>query len=317
MSLPPTSTTFAAATTPACRVTFGHPVAEVGRNADVPALHVALPVLAGLANESVLEGGSPVAARDGFTLFATPGHLGGFAVASASLDLEAAAADLYRRLFAVTRGLHLHRIWNYVPQINASAHGLENYRHFCRGRSLAFEHQFGRDFEQRLPAASGVGAMRGPLALAFLAGESAPAHFENPRQVPAFHYPKEYGPRAPSFSRATLVRNADGERQLFISGTAAIRGHASVAPGDLTGQLDCTVENLRMIGQTAGIGPDLAAATEASRHFKVYIRRATDLARVQAHLDRSLLRAGDTVSYLHADLCRADLLVEIEGVVIL
>lgn len=315
MSLPPTTATFAPPITPACRVTFGHAAAEIALGSPAPILRVALPVLAGSASESVLEGAAPIAPREGFTLFAGHGQLGGFAVANAALDLEAAAAELYRRLFAVTRGLHLHRIWNYVPQINAPTDGLENYRHFCRGRSLAFEHHFGRDFEQRLPAASGVGAMRGPLALAFLAGEGAPTHFENPRQVPAFHYPREYGPRAPSFSRATLVRDGQGERQLFISGTAAIRGHASIATGDLTGQLDCTVENLRTIGETAGIGPDLAAATDATRHFKVYIRRATDLARVQAHLDRSLLRAGDTVSYLHADLCRADLLVEIEGVV--
>lgn len=315
MSLPPTTATFAPPTTPACRVTFGHATAEIVRGAEVPALRVALPVLAGAATESVLEGAHPLPARDGFTLFEGHGHLAGFAVANSSLDLETASLELYRRLFAVTRGLHLHRIWNYIPQINAHTADLENYRHFCRGRSLAFEHHFGRDFEQRLPAASGVGAMRGPLALAFLAGDQAPTHFENPRQVPAFHYPREYGPRAPSFSRATLVRTARDERQLFISGTAAIRGHASIAVGDLTGQLDCTVENLRTIGETAGIGQDLAAATDAARHFKVYIRRAADLARVQSHLDRSLLRAGDTVSYLHADLCRADLLVEIEGVV--
>jgi chorismate lyase / 3-hydroxybenzoate synthase len=314
MSLPPT-TTFAPSTTPACRVTFGHATAEIGRGTEASALRVALPVLAGAATENVLEGAQLVPAREGFTLFASKGHLAGFAVARPALDLETAALELYRQLFAVTQGLHLHRIWNYVPQINAPTAGLENYRHFCRGRSLAFEHHFGRDFEQRLPAASGVGAMRGPLALAFLAGESAPTHFENPRQVPAFHYPREYGPRAPSFSRATLVRSAQGERQLFISGTAAIRGHASIAVGDQVGQLDCTVENLRTIGETAGIGSDLAAATDATRHFKVYIRRAADLDRVQAHLDRSLLRAGDTVSYLHADLCRADLLVEIEGVV--
>ncbi len=317
MSLPPTSATFAPPTTPACRVAFGHAAAEIGASAGQPALRVALPVLAGPAEEKVLEGAVPVTAREGFTLFAAKGHLGGFAVASATLDLEAAAAELYRRLFTVTRGLHLHRIWNYVPQINALTEGLENYRHFCRGRSLAFERHFGRDFEQRLPAASGVGAVRGPLALAFLAGDQAPTHFENPRQVPAFHYPREYGPRAPSFSRATLVRDAPGGRQLFISGTAAIRGHASIAAGDLAGQLDCTVENLRTIGETAGIGPDLAAASDAARHFKVYLRRAADLARVQTHLDRSLLRAGDSVSYLHADLCRADLLVEIEGVVVL
>jgi chorismate lyase/3-hydroxybenzoate synthase len=316
MSLPPTPATFAPPTAQACRVSFGQAAAEMRTGVDGPMLCVALPVLAGSADERVLDSAQLVATREGCTLFGGDGALSGFVVAPAQLDLEAAALDLYRRLFAVTRGLHLHRIWNYVPQINAITDGLEKYRHFCRGRSLAFEHHFGRDFEQRLPAASGVGAMRGPLALAFLAGARVPTHFENPQQVPAFHYPREYGPRAPSFSRATLVA-APGGRQLFISGTAAIRGHASVAPGDLEAQLDCTVENLRTIGKTAGIGPDLARNDDASRHFKVYIRQAADLPRVQAHLRRKLLRADDSVSYLHADLCRSDLLVEIEGVITL
>jgi chorismate lyase/3-hydroxybenzoate synthase len=314
MSLPPTSAALAVhRPAAACRVIFTRTAGELEPSSE-PGLRVALPVLAGPAAESLLDAATPAGAREGFTVFEGDQRRAGFAVAAADLELEAAAAELYRRLFAATRGLHLQRIWNYVPHINAHVGGLENYRRFCRGRSLAFERHFGSAFEQRLPAASGVGTTSGALAVAFLASETRPTHFENPRQVPAFHYPAEYGPRAPSFSRATLAGGADGARQLFISGTAAIRGHATVAVGDLAGQLDCTVENLRALGETTGLGAGLGSPA-AQRHFKVYLRRAADLPRVQAHLTASLLRPDDVVSYLHADLCRSDLLVEIEGVV--
>jgi enamine deaminase RidA (YjgF/YER057c/UK114 family) len=297
----------------ACRVRFGSSAAAVEATDGRPELRVALPVLAGTTGETLLDATAEPMLGGDYTLFSGGPLLAGFAVAAADLDLEVAAGELYQRLFAATAGLHLYRIWNYVPHINAHAYGLENYRRFCRGRSLAFEKNFGRGFRQRLPAASAVGASAGPLAVGFLAGNIAPRYFENPRQVPAFEYPREYGPRPPSFSRATVVDLARG-RQLFISGTAAILGHATVAADDLELQLACVVENLRLIGETAGAGRDLGAAGVWRRSFKVYVRHAADLDRAKARLERDLLRAADIVSYLQADICRTDLLVEIEAV---
>lgn len=297
----------------ACRVRFGSRTACVESTDGLPLLRVALPVLAGTADECVLGGtAEPVRGAD-YTLFHGTSWLAGFAVAAADADLEIAAGELYHRLFTVTAGLHLYRIWNYVPQINAHAQGLENYRRFCRGRSLAFEEHFGRGFQHRLPAASAVGTVAGPLAVGFLAGKVEPRHFENPRQVPAFEYPPEYGPRPPSFSRATVAVTEQG-RQIFISGTAAIRGHVTVAADNLNQQLACAGENLRLIGETAGAGRDLGASGGWRRSFKIYLRHPADLGRVQTRLEHDLLRPDDTVSYLQADICRTDLLVEIEAV---
>jgi chorismate lyase/3-hydroxybenzoate synthase len=246
-------------------------------------------------------------------VFDTRHEMAGFVVAPEHLDLETAARELYRQVFAATAGKHLYRIWNYVPQINSVARGLENYRQFCRGRSVAFEDHFGSAYQRQLPSASAVGALHGPLAVAFLAGHAEPRHFENPRQVPAFEYPAIYGPRAPSFSRATLVNTAAG-RHLFVSGTAAIRGHLTIAADDLAGQLSCTRENLDLIGRAAGAGANFGADEGWQRTFKVYIRHAADLGTVRADLERHLLREGDSATYLHADLCRADLQVEIEAI---
>jgi chorismate lyase/3-hydroxybenzoate synthase len=303
-----------AATPAACRVVFGgtfaHPVIVDGQ---AEALQVALPVLAGAPDELLLAGTEWPRREGPFTVFRSGGLAAGFAVAPTDLGLEEAAVSLYEGVFAATRGRHLYRIWNYVPRINVEEHGLENYRRFCRGRSHAFERHFGAGFKKHLPAGSAVGSASGPLALCFLAGESPPDHFENPRQVPAFEYPPQYGPRPPSFARATAV-TTEGGRQVIISGTAAICGHATVAAGDLDRQLACTLENLSLIGTAAGAGDAFSPTRDWVRRFKVYVRHAADLAPIAAKLKASLLRPNDAVQYLQADLCRAELLVEIEAI---
>ncbi len=298
-----------------CRVVFGASAARIDRNAPTPALEVGLPVLGGSPDEIVLQTSDASETHHGCVMFDAGSETAGFAVAPPDADLETAARDLYRQLFAATQGRRLYRVWNYVPGINAVHAGLENYRRFCRGRSMAFEDQFGIGYQRQLPAASAVGANPGPLAIAFLAGDAAPRHFENPRQVPAFEYPADYGPRPPSFSRATLVADqSHAKQQLFVSGTAAIRGHVTVAAADLAGQLACTRENLQIIAATAGAGAEFGAKDGWQRSFKVYVRHAADYDAVRQDLERHLLRPADAITYLQADLCRSDLLVEVEAV---
>jgi len=294
-----------------CRVAFGGSANGIARE-DPPALRVALERLAGDDHEALLAAAGAPVLKDDVWLFPGRDLNAGFGLARPDLDLEAATTELYRRLFAVTEGLQLYRFWNYVPHINASEGGLENYRRFCQARSLAFAERFGQHFERLLPSSSAVGAAAGPLAVAFVAGPTPARHFENPAQVPAFNYPVEHGPRPPSFSRATVAATA-GAIQVFISGTAAIRGHATVAPGDLAAQLECTLDNLRLIGTAAGVGASLGADRSWQRTFKVYLRRPDDLRKVTARLESRLLGSRDRVIYLRADLCRADLMVEIEA----
>ena len=295
----------------ACRVAFGGSAACASRE-DPPALRVALERLAGDDHETLLAATGAATTRDDVWLFPGRDLSGGFGLARPDLNLEAATTDLYRRLFAATEGLHLYRLWNYVPHINACEDGFENYRRFCRARSLAFEARFGKHFQQLLPSSSAVGAPAGPLAVAFVAGSTPGRHFENPRQVPAFDYPPEHGPRPPSFSRATRA-DTNAATHVFISGTAAIRGHTTVAPGELDAQLECTLDNLRLIGEAAGVGASLGAEGSWQRKFKVYLRHPDDLRKVVSRLESGLLRPHDHVMYLHADICRAELVVEIEA----
>ncbi len=221
--------------------------------------------------------------------------------------LEAAACFAYREVLAVCAALgfpHLLRLWNVVPAINRVDDGLERYRSFCRGRAEAFEAHHGPLFQSQLCASSAVGSAEGDLFVWFLASHERGLPRENPRQVSAYSYPPCYGPRSPSFARATRCPAAAGGA-LLLSGTASIVGHRSVHHGDVARQVEETLDNLE----------ELLPAERASQFqaLKVYVRRTADLPTVRAAI-AARLGAALPVLYLQADVCREELLVEIEGV---
>jgi len=293
---------------PPLRIAFGRDAAAI--------FDVGVPVLFGDAVDDLFATAQPAGRNGSLALFKRKDWLLGVAVVSTSSGLESATQQVYHDIFQATRGLHLARIWNYVPGINEPGPaGLENYRAFCLGRSLAFEQQHGAAFKFLVPAASAVGCQSPALTVAFAASRATPRHVENPLQVSACDYPPEYGPRSPSFARATIVTGGDSAT-VFISGTAAIRGHATVAPDEIVGQLACTLANLNEISRACGLGAEFDRGGRSSRHFKVYVRRAIDQPRVAATLGEQLLGPGDRVSYLLADICRQPLLVEIEATLI-
>jgi chorismate lyase / 3-hydroxybenzoate synthase len=133
-------------------------------------------------------------------------------------------------------------------------------------------------------------------------------HVENPRQVSAYHYPQRYGPRAPTFSRAALAEAGDGRLGLFISGTASIVGHESVHPGDVRAQVRETLANLQAVLANASSKSTVRWSLRDVQGV-VYVRHAHDYEAVVDALGRD---AGEMV-FLHADICRRELDVEIEG----
>jgi hypothetical protein len=219
---------------------------------------------------------------------------------------------LYARVLAACAGRHLYRIWNYLPRINERTEGLEHYRAFCLGRSLAFEDALGAGFGRQVPAASAVGSEGDTLEVIFVAGRQAPRHVENPEQVPAYDYPAQYGPRPPSFARATVVGRG-AATTVFVSGTAAIKGHASLAPDDVDGQIDAVLDNLRLVVGASGAEDALRQGDGWQRRFKVYLRRASDLPLAARRLQAELLTPRDAVVWLRTDLCRAELRIEVEA----
>jgi chorismate lyase/3-hydroxybenzoate synthase len=275
-------------------------------------LDIGLPLLKGEPRAHLASAVEAAGAEGGVELWRGEGILVGYARSERGGALEAATGRIYAAVLQATRGLNLYRIWNCVPHINGSGPaGLENYQAFCRARSLAFESALGGGFSKKLPAASAVGTSGSELTVAFIAGTRPVQHIENPAQVPAYEYPPEHGPRPPSFARATMVGD-DGRVDVFVSGTSAVVGHQTVAPSDTMGQLDCTFANLRLISVASGLGERFGSGRGCRRHFKVYLRNPADLPTVATEMERRILAAGDKVSYLGAEICRAALNVEIE-----
>ncbi|MCR6625936.1 MAG: pteridine-dependent deoxygenase [Pseudoxanthomonas sp.] len=228
-----------------------------------------------------------------------------------------ASAQAYAAMAAFWRDSgypHLLRIWNYFDAITDGDGDAERYRQFCVGRVQGLG-----DVDTRvLPAATAIGSKearsrdgRRVLQVYWLAAREPGLPLENPRQVSAYRYPREYGPQSPSFARALLPPSTS--MPLLLSGTASIVGHASQHADSLRAQLDETLTNLdSLLGAARTHAPGLPPHLDPSSRLKVYVSDAADADAVAAQLEA---RLGTRVPWLmlHADVCRRELLVEIEG----
>jgi chorismate lyase / 3-hydroxybenzoate synthase len=223
-------------------------------------------------------------------------------------DLIATTAFAYRAIANFTRGSsfpHLLRMWNYFDAINAGVGDGERYRGFCTGRVAGL-----RDHRQpHHPAATVIGRTDGErlLRVYWLAGRAPGIALENPRQVSAFRYPRQYGETSPTFSRAMLV----SPELLLISGTASIVGHESTHAGDVSQQVREILANLESLMVRAhALAPALPPRFGPGTQIRAYVRHREDRDRVEELLDAKL--PGCAPVMLVGDVCRRDLLVEFD-----
>jgi enamine deaminase RidA (YjgF/YER057c/UK114 family) len=227
-------------------------------------------------------------------------------------DLLVHSEVAYELILRTVRELdrpHLLRVWNYIPRITATESGEERYRTFNRGRRAAFR-VAGYENAASVPAACALGTQRGPLQIAVLASRQAVTTIENPRQVSAYNYPRQYGDDPPLFSRAAWFPQAGGQDLLFISGTASIVGHASWHPGDVMAQTRESLLNVESVIEAANQRAGKAQWSLQDLSGCVYVRHAADYAEIRAYLES---RGLHRFCYLEGDVCRSELLVEIEA----
>jgi enamine deaminase RidA (YjgF/YER057c/UK114 family) len=243
----------------------------------------------------------------------TGGSMGGSADGESGALIRATELA-YHEIFGVlkeTEHRHLIRIWNYLPEINREAGGDERYRLFNSARQLAFRNS-GQATVGTVPAASALGSPAGsPISIYFLAARQQPKMIENPRQTSAYHYPPKFGRHSPIFSRACVLDESAGT-SLFVSGTASIVGHETFHQGDVGAQTRETMANINALLDEANRVVGLARYSLDGLKFKVYVRQPSDLRAIEGALSGSL-RSSTPIVYLQADVCREDLLVEIEA----
>jgi enamine deaminase RidA (YjgF/YER057c/UK114 family) len=235
--------------------------------------------------------------------------------AASGTAIDSLSFEIYERML---RGVaragypHLLRVWNYLPQIHDVSSGIERYMVFCKGRSEAFAAHYGVSFPDRLPAASAVGCPGDTLVVHLLASREPGRHIENPRQVPAFRYPERYGPKSPSFARGTVAPST-WEGAVFVSGTASIVGHESLFPGDPARQTVETMRNIEAVLDAAdvpGRGGPLGSRLDALR---VYVRFPGQQEAIRSEIVARTRTAVPT-TWIQAEVCREELLVEIEAI---
>ncbi|MGO4221338.1 pteridine-dependent deoxygenase [Lysobacter sp. TAF61] len=276
----------------------------------------------GVAPLEVWRGRGPVIrGRDGDVAWAEDGALQFGAIeldeapgAGGMSDIEATSERLYARMSAFLRGRgypHLLRVWNYLDGITLGEGDEERYRQFCVGRARGL----GTVDPTTLPAATAIGRVDSErrLQVYWLAARAPGTPLENPRQISAYQYPRQYGPQPPSFARAMLPP-ADGAMPLLLSGTAAIVGHESRHIDSVVTQLDETLANFdSLLSAARAQRSTLPPQFGADSRLKVYVRQLDEMDAVAAELDA---RLGPDVPrvLLHAAVCRRELRVEIDGV---
>lgn len=228
-------------------------------------------------------------------------------------DLAASTEALYRQLLGSARPSphpFLIRIWNFFAAINEGEGDAERYRRFCVGRDAAADERF----RNPPPAATAIGtsAADAPLTVVALCSSTPALALENPRQTPAWQYPRAYGPVPPGFSRGAVLRDEEGAL-LLASGTASIVGHESLHPGDVKAQLEESLVNLGVLLDEGWRRSGERFGLAGMQALRVYLRHPADLPVVQARLatlDWPLAR----VAFLQGDICRSELDIELEGV---
>lgn len=206
------------------------------------------------------------------------------------------------------------KIWNYIPGINKGSGDEELYRQFCLGRADAVLIDPGD--RPPLPAATAIGcpATEPALQVYFLAAALPGLDVENPRQVSAWRYPRKYGPKSPLFSRGTILR-LNGSRQFLISGTASVVGHQTHHENQVANQLSESLRNVQsLLEEGCRLTGDSKAGLDSQGMLKIYIRDPADLDLIRKTLDAEAPPEIPRI-YLQGDICRENLLTEIDGIV--
>ncbi len=216
------------------------------------------------------------------------------------------------------------RQWNYIEHITAMRDGEQNYQVFNDARSHFYAK--GDWSAAGYPAATGIGATAGGVVVDFNAlvrcDDARYVALDNPLQVAAHVYSdcvllgEAEVKTTPKFERAKAVA-AEGVRpMIYVSGTAAIRGEASLEIGAAE-QAVITMENIAYLlskenQERYGVVGDMVDMECAN--LRIYIKNDFDFEAVRGEVSRI---APSTPSiYLFGDVCRDELLVEIEGVAI-
>ena len=233
---------------------------------------------------------------------------------TSSVDFGRIARQVYLEIYGClkdTASTHLLRTWNYFPGITIPCTDrTSRYDAFCSARKQAM--QASGIASSVYPAATVIGSRHDSLQVYFLASDTAGTAVENPRQTSAYDYPVAGQHAPPLFSRGVL-KTWSRHTHFYVSGTASIVGHETQHVDDVGAQLNESLNNVETLIVHANdrYGSQLNAQDDLL-YMKVYVRHLQDVPQIN-HILAARLPGSTPRILLHGDMCRDDLLVEIEA----
>ncbi|HID75419.1 MAG TPA: dioxygenase [Planctomycetaceae bacterium] len=252
---------------------------------------------------------------------------------------EPSAVGVYRRSMSAfrrmaellaTQGIGFEQVirtWLYLGDIVGMEGSTQRYKELNRARTDFYrdirfaEGRTAPGFRGTVyPASTGIGTDNHDIVMSCIALSAEPDRvqlmpLENPQQTSAFEYSARYSPQSPKFCRAMALTSGPCST-IFVSGTASITDSETRWVGDVERQTHQTLDNIEaLISERnfrqygwAGWGATLEDLALA----RVYIKNQDDFAKTRAACES---RFGEVPTiYAVADVCRPELLVEIEGI---
>ena len=242
-------------------------------------------------------------------------HAGGPALGSGDPDPDAQADEALAGAAAILAAAgmdfgHVVRQWNTIGRmLDCVPDARQRYQIFNDARTKAYA---ACTFPHGYPAATGIGQAVERTQVELIALDGPGVRIEsrsNPEQVDAHRYsdavlpgavdPELHAKTPPKFERAVALESSGGHTVL-VSGTASIVGEQSVGAGDVVAQTRTTLHHI-----------DTLLEGRAPTHLRVYVKHAKDVPAV-----RNVCQAAHgpvPATYVIADVCRDELLVEIEA----
>jgi enamine deaminase RidA (YjgF/YER057c/UK114 family) len=216
------------------------------------------------------------------------------------------------------------RQWNYIEDITSNSGDSQKYQHYQVFNDIRSEYYNKSKFNNGYPSATGIGAEAFGVIINFIAISNASnvklIPVANPEQIDAHRYSQkvlvgeEYHKTSPKFERGKLVITDEGSK-MYISGTAAIVGEDTLFPGDVKKQTMVTVNNIKQLVKNGQILQSKDTQLDRNRYtyIRAYVKYKKDLDIVMEICEKHF--TSECFQFLVSDICRDDLLVEIEGLI--
>jgi len=223
-------------------------------------------------------------------------------------EIKKKIAKQYNDFFLISKKkkMTVLKIWHYLPKLLHDYDNKKtNYSLLCEARESIYKLIY---TNCNYPAATVIGIKGENILIYFLSAVCKKYQaIENTRQVSAYNYPMNIFLEKPMFSRAVSIMPKDSmTSMIFVSGTASIKGYESVHGKNMLRQLNETLENYNTFFEDKKNLLNIA---------RVYVSNTDDnnVQLVSSVLNKKF--GENNYALLKGDICRSELLIEIEGMI--